>query len=117
MAGNLLEALTIGGDSVQDLTGLAAHNIPLPNLDLGSGAPATEPRFVLVHNQPVTVGVGTTIYVRPAVGGIPVATEVNGMPIAPDRHLILNVAGCDGISSIGDGGSGSRVHITPLANQ
>ncbi len=117
MAGNLLEALTIGGASVDALVAVSAANLALPNLDTGAGGPAVEPRFVLVHNQPVAVGVGETIYVRTGVGGTPAALEATALPIAPDRKLILNVAGCNGISHIGDAGALSRIHITPLANQ
>lgn len=109
MPANLLDAYSIGGDSISAALAASETETALPPLELDTGNKL--PRFVAV-----TVDGTETAFVRPAVAGTTAVTTITGMGISPNqRPVVLNVAGCDVLKHIG--AVGSNVHITPLANQ
>jgi hypothetical protein len=118
MAANLLEALQIGGNGVEDATNTGAvQEIALPTLDLGTGPAAVSARFVYVSFEGVNAAanVNDGVSVKPGYTG-GALTVAQGLWIGAGRGVILNVTGFTHMLHVGTGTAGT-LHISPLANQ
>jgi hypothetical protein len=123
MAADLVNALQIGGDSVEDATNIAAvQEIALPVIVVDESTASLGPddvpaRFVYVSFE----GAGAALQaddgvsVKPGYTGGSL-TAAQGLWIGAGNGVILNVIGFTHMLHFGTGAVGS-LHITPLANQ
>ena len=96
--------ISMGNNGVQETAGAATAAFAIPLVNGGLAAKKVAIRVITVTE---------TMYVRPGVAGVTVTAE-NGLPVAKENPVILNVAGHSHIAALRAGAADVTFNITPI---
>ena len=101
----MTDALSMGLSGVQETAATTSTAFVIPNDDGGGRAKKVAIRVITASE---------TMYVRPVIGVAGAVTAENGLPVAKETPVILDVAGYTHIAALRAGTTDVVFNITPI---